>query len=225
MNIGYTHRSSNAKVGKIPVTTSSKRTCPTECPMLDNGCYASAGFHTNMHWDKVTSGERGAPIDDLCEQVRRLPEGQLWRHNVAGDLIPTSEGKIDSRALWLLVAANTGRRGFTYTHYTPEGENLEAIAGANRGGFTVNVSHNSPQEALEATHGQPRVTIVPSDYWEQGDTVKATGGTIVRCPAEVRDEVTCKTCKLCSVSTRDTIVGFTVHGTQAKKADIIARAA
>jgi hypothetical protein len=222
MNIGYTHRSSNAKVGKIPVTTSSKRTCPTECPMLDNGCYASAGFHTNMHWDKVTSGERGAPIDALCEQVRRLPEGQLWRHNVAGDLMPTSDGKIDSRALWMLTAANTGRRGFTYTHYAPTGENLEAIEGANRAGFTVNISANSPREALDVaqTTTAPVVTIVPSDFWSQGDTV----GSIVRCPAETRDEVTCKTCKLCSVATRKTIVGFTVHGTQAKKADIIARA-
>lgn len=226
MNIAYTHRSSNVKVGKIPVTTSSKHTCPTECPLLANGCYASAGFHTNMHWDKVTSGERGAPIEGLCEQVRKLPEGQLWRHNVAGDLIPTEEGRIDAIALHSLVKANTGRRGFTYTHYTMEhAGNRRVVAQANRGGFTINVSHNSPQEALEATHGQPRVTIVPADYWTKGDTVKATGGTIVRCPAETRDAVTCKTCKLCSVATRETIVGFTVHGTQSKKADIIARAA
>ena len=221
MNIGYTHRSSNAKVGKIPVTTSSKRTCPSECPMLDNGCYASAGFHTNMHWDKVTSGERGGSMDELCTSIRNLPEGQLWRHNVAGDLQPTPQGTIDSRALWRLVAANTGRRGFTYTHYTPAGENLEAIAGANRAGFTINVSHNSPQEALEAQHGQPRVTIVPSDYWAEGNR----RGNIVRCPAETSDTITCKDCKLCSVATRKDIVGFTVHGTQAKKADIIARQA
>ena len=222
MNIGYTHRSSNAKVGKIPVTTSSKKTCPTECPMLDNGCYASAGFHTNMHWDKVTSGERGGSMDALCTQVRKLPEGQLWRHNVAGDLQPTDDGLIDSRALWQLVAANTGRRGFTYTHYSPyKLDNLAAIEGANRAGFTVNISANSPSEAqaLKDNTQAPVVTIVPSDYWATGDKV----GDIVRCPAETREEVTCKTCKLCSVATRDVIVGFTVHGTQAKKADIIAR--
>ena len=220
MNIGYTHRSSNAKVGKIPVTTSSKRTCPTECPMLDNGCYASAGFHTNMHWNKVTEGTRGAPLAQLCATVAKLPEGQLWRHNVAGDLIPTAEGTIDHRALWDLVAANTGRRGFTYTHYKPTGDNLQAIEGANRAGFTVNISANSPQEATEIaqTTTAPVVTIVPSDFWTTGDKQ----GNIVRCPAEEREEVTCKTCKLCSVAKRDVIVGFTVHGTQAKKANIIA---
>jgi len=220
MNIAYTHRSSNAKVGKIPVTTSSKATCPTECPMLANGCYASAGFHTNMHWDKVTSGERGTPMAGLVEHINKLPKGQLWRHNVAGDLIPDHMGQIDSNALAELTRANKGKRGFTYTHYDPSNPiNRNAIAEANRGGFTVNVSHNSPQEALAANHGQPRVTIVPSDYWTTGDTV----GPIVRCPAETRDKVTCKTCKLCSVSTRKVIVGFTVHGTQSKKADIIAR--
>ena len=189
--------------------------------MLDNGCYASAGFHTNMHWDKVTSGERGGPMAALVEHIRKLPEGQLWRHNVAGDLQPDTDGQIDRDALSDLVRANKGRRGFTYTHYTMGNiVNVGALEYANSNGFTINVSHNSPQEALEATHGQPRVTIVPSDYWATGDKV----GDIVRCPAETRDEVTCKTCKLCSVATRDVIVGFTVHGTQAKKADVIARA-
>ena len=222
MNIAFTKKSSNAKVGKIPVTTSSKRTCPKECPLLDNGCYASAGFHTNMHWDKVTSGERGTPLDGLCEQVRKLPEGQLWRHNVAGDLIPTADGKIDARALWDLVAANTGRRGFTYTHYKPTGDNLEAIEGANRAGFTVNVSANNVFEALSVkdTTTAPVVTIVSPDFWAQGNRVN----NIVRCPAETSDTVTCATCKLCSVATRKDIVAFTTHGTKAKQADVIARA-
>ena len=157
----------------------------------------------------------------LVEHIRKLPEGQLWRHNVAGDLQPDTDGQIDRDALNDLVRANKGRRGFTYTHYTMGNiVNVGALEYANGNGFTINVSHNSPQEALEATHGQPRVTIVPSDYWATGDKV----GDIVRCPAETRDEVTCKTCKLCSVATRDVIVGFTVHGTQAKKADVIARA-
>lgn len=223
MNIALTMKSSNAKVGPIPVTTSSKATCPKECPMLSNGCYASAGFHTNLHWDKVTRGERGTPLEGLLTSVRKLKPGQLWRHNVAGDLIPNTAGEIDSGALKALTDANTGRRGFTYTHYAPKGNNLNAIEHANAYGFTVNVSCNSPQEAI-ATQGTikaPIVTIVPSDYWTDGNKVD----NVIRCPAEYRDDVTCASCKLCSVSTRTTIVGFTVHGSQAKKADIIARAA
>lgn len=222
-HIAFTKKSSNAKVGKIPVTTSSKVTCPSACPMLANGCYASAGFHTNLHWNKVTSGERGTPLAGLCDTIRKLPEGQLWRHNVAGDLIG-ADNAINGPALWELASANTGRRGFTYTHYPVDhGDNKALIEGANRVGFTVNVSCNSPQEA-QATLGTiqaPVVTIVPSDFWTQGDKV----GDIVRCPAETRDEVTCETCQLCQRADRKVIVGFTVHGAQAKNADIIARAA
>lgn len=222
-HIAFTKRSSNAKVGPIPVTTSSKATCPSACPMLENGCYASAGFHTNMHWNKVTSGERGTPLAGLCKTIRALPEGTLWRHNVAGDLIG-ADNRISGPALWDLASANTGRRGFTYTHYPiTEGDNQALIEGANRVGFTVNVSCNSPQEAIatQARTSAPVVTIAPSDYWTNGDKV----GPIVRCPAETRDTVTCKTCQLCQRSEREVIVGFTVHGSQAKKADIIARAA
>jgi hypothetical protein len=225
MNIAFTKRSSNAKVGPIPVTTSSKDTCPPSCPLLDNGCYASAGFHTNMHWNKVTEGVRGAPLDALCAQVQKLPESQLWRHNVAGDLLGHSD-HIDGPALFQLSVANTGRRGFTYTHYPiDKGDNLHYVRGANTLGFTVNVSCNTVTEAATTWHDTqlPVVTIVAPEFWERGDTVNTEGATFVRCPAEQSDTVTCATCKLCSVSERKVIVGFTVHGTKSKVAAIVAR--
>ena len=223
MNIAFTKKSSNKKVGPIPVTTSSKATCPASCPMLENGCYASAGFHTNLHWDYVTRGERGTDVATFADTIRKLKPGQLWRHNVAGDL-QGADDTIDGPALWDIVAANTGRRGFSYTHYPiDKGENLALIEGANRAGFTLNISANGPDEAIEIAERTtaPVVTIVPSDFWKLGDKV----GDIVRCPAETRDEVTCATCKLCAVAERTVVVGFTVHGQKAAQADIIARAA
>jgi hypothetical protein len=220
-NIAFTKVSSNAKVGKMPVTTSSKTTCPSSCPLLDNGCYASAGFHTNMHWNKVTSGERGTPLEGLCDTVASLKDGTIWRHNVAGDLLGDSEtNEIDGPALFKLATANRGKRGFTYTHYPVHtGDNMHYIKGANALGFTVNVSTNTYTEALETfVTGLPVVTIVSEDFWAGGDRV----GNVLRCPAETRDTVTCKTCKLCSVSDRADIIAFTVHGTKAKQANIIA---
>lgn len=221
MNIAFTKKSSNAKVGSIPVTTTSKDSCPPECPLLANGCYASAGFHTNLHWNKVTKGERGDTLEALCSTIAALKPGTLWRHNVAGDLLGT-DGYIDGPALWKLANANSGKRGFTYTHYSPDkGDNLSYIEGANRIGFTVNISTNSVEEAkamLRRTSA-PVVTIVPGDFWGENKSVDG----VVRCPAEYRDEVTCASCQLCQRSNRTTIVGFTVHGTQAKQAEVIAR--
>lgn len=214
--VAFTAKSSNAKVGPMPVTTSSEDTCPPECPLYRNGCYAKAGFHTRMHWDKVTSGERGLDHGGFMAKISRLKPNTLWRHNVAGDL-QGENGHIDGPKLWDLVQANTGKRGFTYTHYSPtKGENKGFIEGANRAGFTVNMSCNSPQEAIATlgTIAAPLVTIVPSDYWAEGNTV----GPIIRCPAEYKEAVNCKSCQLCQRAERKTIVGFTVHGTKAKQA-------
>ena len=222
MHIAFTKRSSNAKVGKIPVTTSSKKTCPTACPLLDNGCYASAGFHTNLHWNKVTSGERGTPMAQLCETIAQLKPDTLWRHNVAGDLIGSADNVIDTQALADLTEANTGKRGFTYTHYPIMSDinNRVAVERANEGGFTVNVSTNNVFEArsVRDTTGLPTVTIVAPEFWAQGDRV----GDILRCPAETRDTVTCKSCQLCQRSDRKDIIAFTVHGTKSKAAQLIA---
>lgn len=223
MNVQFVRKSSNAKTGPIPTTTSPRASCPVECPLAgDGGCYAEAGYYTRMNWDKVDSGERGDAWDVFLSKVRKLPKGQLWRHNVAGDLPKDSEGKIDSRRLWDIVSANAGRKGFTYTHYAPEGENLQWIEGANRAGFTVNISANSPQEAREIRQRTtaPVVTIVTSDTW---DSTGKRQGDIVRCPAEYSDSVSCATCGLCQRADRKDIVGFTVHGTRAKAAEVIAR--
>ena len=220
MNIALTRKSNNQKVGPIPVSTSSRQTCPDSCPLKENGCYASAGFHTRLHWDKVTSGERGTDYPGFLDQVAALPDGQLWRHNVAGDLTG-SNNKIDRQALYQLIGANQGKRGFTYTHYPITNKsNREGITDANNNGFTVNVSCDSPLEAFDVQRAYkvPVVTVVPTDYWADGNT----RGKLVRCPAEYKD-TSCAECKLCAAPDCAVIVGFTAHGTQAKQADLIAR--
>ena len=220
MNIALTRKSRNSKVGPIPVTTSAKETCPPSCPLKDSGCYAEAGFYTRMYWNKVTDGTRGTGYDTFLEQIRKLPAGQTWRHNVAGDLVGKSDA-IDRQALYQLIGANQGKRGFTYTHYpVTDKSNREGILDANNNGFTVNFSANTPAEALDIkkAYKLPVVTVVPSDYWAEGNKK----GDIARCPAEYKD-TNCAECQLCARPDRAVIVGFTAHGTQAKQADLIAR--
>ena len=82
-------KSSNSKVGKIPITISSKETCPISCPMNKRkgggGCYAENGPQ-NIFWTKVTKGEMGKEFKDFVIDIKNLPDGQLFRHNVSGDL-------------------------------------------------------------------------------------------------------------------------------------------
>ena len=183
----------------MPVSVSEKATCPKTCPFRGSGCYAEHG-PINIHWSKVSSGARGVPWSVFCDQIAALPPGQLWRHNAAGDMS-------DSHSEWRAVtAANRGRRGFTYTHR----RRLGWIREANLGGFAVNVSCESLEDARNVLDmGLPAVVVTRG-------SVRA--GDVVVCPAVSRDGVTCLTCGLCANADRDVIVAFPVHGAGVKRA-------
>jgi hypothetical protein len=171
-----------------------------------------------MHWNKVTAGERGGRLTDLCNEIDALPAGQLWRHNVTGDL-PGSKNNINHAGLRMLVRANTGKRGFTYTHYPMTRKaNRDAVQRANVLGFTVNLSANSPKQAdtLADLDIAPVVTILPADQILNSHT--PDGREIVVCPATYVKDITCARCKLCSVAKSRPIIGFPVHGTKSRAA-------
>lgn len=211
-----TRVSGNKKTGPIPVSTSSKSTCPT-CPLKGNGCYAEGG-PLRLHWDKVSDGGRGVDFEQFCNEVHALPKCQLWRWAQAGDL-PGTDDLIDGAALAQLVHANRGRRGFGFTHYDAEiPANGQALSSANASGFTINLSANSLEDAdrLAALDVGPVVVVLPIDQTKPSRT---PGGRFVSvCPAVVRDDVTCATCGICAHPTRRAIIGFPAHGSGAKKA-------
>ena len=222
-NVQFVKKSSNAKTGPIPTTTSARATCPPACPLQGpGGCYAEAGFHTRLNWDKVDAGERGTDYQTFLASIAKLPANQLWRHNVAGDLMGV-DNQINGTALQALTRANQGARGFTYTHYPMQGSkrNLRHVRDANNNGFTVNLSANSISEAIETrkAYQLPTVTMMPEGLPR---TIKQDGQTIVTCPATYKDDITCATCQLCQVADRSVIVGFPVHGPRKRAANIIA---
>jgi hypothetical protein len=216
MRYSYIAESGNRKTGPIPVTYSQRETCPPSCPHYRQDCYAE-DFYTRLSWDKVPA--RGLDIQALAARIAALPAGQLWRHNVAGDL-PGAGETVDAAALGEIVRANIGRRGFTYSHK----KNAEAINWARHAtfwGFTVNLSADDAGEAdTLAAHGLPLTCIVPIDTPER--TTTPAGRPIVVCPAQTRD-TTCADCGLCQRANRAVIVGFRAHGTRAKLTDARAR--
>lgn len=225
MKFHITLKSANAKTGPIPVTTSARDTCSPSCPFMKNGCYADSG-PLALHWDKVTRGERGVSFDELCAIIAKLPDGQLWRHNQAGDL--PGIGDAISDEIVPLVAANAGRKGFTYTHKPVIGDSAMIIRNranvrvANERGFTINLSANSLAHAdeLAALKIAPVVVVLPADATSNCVTPK--GRKVVVCPATQRDDVSCATCKLCAnASATRPIIGFPAHGSGAKKASAV----
>lgn len=206
-------RSKNHKTGPIPVSTTDDGSCPTTCPLRGAGCYATYG-HVGKSWRQVPV--KGVPWAAFCRQVALLPEGQLWRHNEAGDLPGRGRG-LDRAALAQLVLANRGRRGFTFTHREPRSAaDLRAVADANAAGFTINLSADGVEHAdrLAQLGVAPVAVVLPAadPAARRGDAFETPGGrTVVICPAD-SSGLTCATCRLCSVAARKSIVGFRAHG-------------
>jgi len=223
MQVHFTLKSRNAKVGKIPVSTTTRASCPPACGMYDKGCYA-AGGPLALHWRKVSEGYVGNDWDSFVATVATLPEGQAWRHNQAGDL-PGHGNAIDTAKLESLVNANIGRMGWTYTHKPMDSaESRNAIANANAKGFAVNLSADTLAlaDTLANLAIGPVVVVLDAQDGTRADTVTPEGRKVVTCPATYRDNVTCASCLLCARINRKTIVGFPAHGTYKKAAAAMA---
>lgn len=209
--------SKNKKTGGIPTSTSHKGTCPQTCPMWDN-CYAKAGPQ-HIHWSAVSKGERGSDWDAFIKQVKNLPNSQLWRHNVSGDLCHI-DGTIDKNALGDLIMANAKKKGFTYTHHLLHSENINLIRIANNAGFTINCSTESVEQAdrIMTEHKLPAVAIVKSTETRRSWKTE-NGRTVQVCPAQLKDSMNCAKCGLCQDANRDYIIAFKAHGIYTKKID------
>lgn len=208
-------KSANVKTGPIPVSTTEKKSCPPDCELRDY-CYAASG-PLALHWAAVSNGTRGTSWGQFCATIAGMPAGQLWRHNQAGDL-PQIDGTIDAVKLGQLVAANAGRRGFTYSHHR-DAASIAWIRHANQWGFTVNLSANDLNDAdMLADHqAGPVVVVLPST--QTANTMTSKGRAVIICPATQRDDVSCATCQLCQRQ-RTAIVGFPAHGTKKRVIDI-----
>jgi hypothetical protein len=226
MHVHLTLKSANVKTGAIPVSTTEKKSCPTSCPHITS-CYAKSG-PLALHWNKVSNKDRGSSWNTFINQIKQFDPGQLWRHNQAGDL-PGLGNKIDKVKIQSLVSANNAAQalGFTYTHKPVLGrdpvakENKVIIKNANQAGFTINLSADNLTQAdkLVKLNIGPVVTLLPEDYEDK--SITPAGNTVIVCPAQTRENVSCSTCKLCANVNRSVIIGFKAHGTAKKAASKI----
>ena len=229
-SVGFVLESHNRKLGPIPVSRTARGSCPESCSFKNAGCFAEVSY-SRIHWQKVE--KTGMSWDAFCRAVSKLKNGQLWRHNEAGDL-PGKGEAIDPIALSKLVVANKGKRGFSFSHkpvlttkpISPRSRsipshqeralwivsNRRAIARAVRGGFVINLSADSLEQADElAALGIAPVSVVVAHDAPSHATKTPGGRQVVVCPNEAHG-LTCDECRLCAVPERKSIVAFRAHG-------------
>lgn len=207
-----TQVSHNKKTGPIAVSSTGWSSCPPTCGAREI-CYAKKGYHTRLHGDKITRQERGVPPEQFIRQVAALPPGTLFRHNVSGDLWH-HEGMLSRNLLRHLTEATQHlKAAWTYTHHRPNSLNQVAIRTANRNGFTVNVSADDLDSAVDfKRRGYPVVCIVK----DMPESFEHKGVTFIRCPHQVDGGKTqCMGCgngtPLCSIPDRHFVVAFEEH--------------
>jgi hypothetical protein len=217
MRFHLTPVSANVKTGPIPVSTTSSNSCPVSCPLKNAGCYAGIG-NLAYHWKAVSHKGRGGDWQEFLDKVKRLPAGQLWRHNQAGDL-PGDGVTLDAKAVQQLAVANGKSAGFTYTHYPMSvRKNRDVVRAANKTRFTVNASFENAADAVRCLtrYKIPAVTIVAHD----APKVQRVKGTrVVMCPAYYQESLTCARCQLCHRADRNYVIAFPAHGTAWRKVE------
>lgn len=230
-------RSANGKTGLMLVTTSGASTCPPACPFRRSGCYGDSG-PLRLHWDLVSNGRRGISETEYLQILSRMTPNQIWRLNQVGDL-PGKNNRLNKQSVIRLSASVSHTRPIAFTHYPVIADKVlqvsENVAQYNRSvllearqhGLSVNISANNLRHADQiADLGLfPVVATVPKDSPIKMRTPE--GRATVRCPATVRNDITCSTCgngsPLCSRPDRAVIVTFPAHGNQWREVDSISK--
>ena len=188
-----------------------------------------------MHWNRVSDGTRGISFGAYVDSLAKI-DG-IKRLNQAGDL-PGNHNTLYPQSNYIL--ADRTKEAYTYTHYpvTPHNDkwypnvrktwssnawrsNRKVIKEMNQNGLTVNLSANNVDHAdrLHKLNVGPVVVVLPSGT--KKSFTSPDGNTVAICPAILKDNITCKDCKLCTLPNRKSIIGFPAHGTKAKKVDQI----
>ena len=190
--------------------------CPPGCPFFGAGCYGETNQSGTRIWREIsTDTENGLSLSELCAKIRSLKSGKIWRHNEVGDL-PGIGDKIDPDMLGRIVSANSGRRGFTYTHKPiltgPESRaNRDHIRESNRAGFVINLSADGIDDVPDKVSLgiAPVCVVVPT---EAPRTMRIGKVKILTCPAEYKADKNCRDCGWCARPNRDYVVAFHAHG-------------
>ncbi|MFN9933328.1 MAG: hypothetical protein ACK55R_10250 [Cyanobacteriota bacterium] len=216
--------SGNAKTGPIAVSSTSRLTCPSSCSLAnDQGCYAEAGFHTRLHWDRLSAGRVGTTAAAFIQQVAGLPAGVMFRHCVAGEQWPDPAEplRIDQGLLLQLARATRHlRAAWSYTHFPMGPANQATLRLAAAQGLVINASTESRCQAAELQRqGRPAVCVVPLNAPAM---FSHQGVRFVACPASRPGSgVQCSSCggrwglPLCAQAARSFVITFPAHGARA----------
>lgn len=202
---------------------SIKASCPKDCPLMGEGCYAELGYvgitshrldDEAKDFSPLEAARAEAAAIDNSYNGGDVPKGRDLRIHVAGD----SRTLMGTRVINKAVARWKSRGGgsvWTYTHawkHVPREEwsNVSILASVN---------HVNEVEAARAQGYAPAI-VVPEHPSEKAFQLDGCDTKFIPCPAQTRG-VGCTDCRLCFNADRlhegNFGIAFAVHGAKKDK--------
>lgn len=212
-------RTRNNKLGRgvWATTLPVHQTCPSSCPLLDNGCYGQRGPGGHVARLERNVKRRGLGALDVAneearlirQKAKRVRQGTPLRLHVSGDCRTAEAAKIvaDACREWPGPV-------WVFTHAWPD------VPRSAWGTVSVFASIEDPNEAPEATARGYAPALVVGEHPTNGRSWVAGAVQFIPCPFETRG-VACSDCRLCFDADRMIRDGFGIalaaHGSGKKR--------
>lgn len=212
------HPSQNAKTGPVAVSTfRTIASCPPDCVLYaitpdgspSGPCYAANGRPGAQPFAHAARGL--TELDILRQALAGTRPGDVIRFNVSGDYL-RADGEPDREYIDATNATPTGRTVLSYTHAWKR-MRPEWFADHVR----PNASCDTVADLRQALAAGWSAVMVQSTGRELTLAGTVEGRKAVQCPNETTGRQ-CISCKLCAQTQRPSVVVFTAHGTQKRKA-------
>lgn len=202
---------------------SIKASCPKDCPLMGEGCYAELGYVgiTSHRLDDEAQGfsplqaaRAEAQAIDESYKGGPVPTGRDLRIHVAGD----SRTIMGTRVLNKAVGRWKERGGGSVWSYTHAWKHVPREEWSNVS-ILASVNHVNEVEAARAQGYAPAI-VVPEHPSEKAFQLDGCDTKFIPCPAQTRG-VGCTDCRLCFNADRlhegNFGIAFAVHGVMKDK--------
>lgn len=210
--------SAGRKVGAVAVTYVAQGSCPDTCPFLHAGCYAENGFVGGFITKRLNRATTGlTPLElarNEADAIDELIGDRDLRLHIVGDSTSEDGTRLIAAAAGRYMDRG-GRRVWTYTHA------WRTVPREAWGRVSVLASCESPVDVMEArSRGYATALTVMGHPGAKRYDVGPL--SILPCPEQTTEGVTCATCRLCTDDDRlrdsGMTVAFAVHGNVAAAA-------
>ena len=223
----YVSESGNTKLmgsKKVDATyVSIKATCPSSCPLRDEGCYAQTSYVGMINWRLDRRARGGSPLAVARAEAKcidesydggAVPAGRALRLHVSGD----SRTMAGSACIDRAVGRWKARGGGDCWSYTHAWKHVSKDFWSN---VSVLASVESTSEVAAArAQGYAPAIVVDHHTTDKAYTLPGSETKFIPCPAQTR-EVGCSDCKLCFNADRllegNFGIAFAVHGIQKER--------